>query len=281
MATHTFTSVKPPAIGTDDALSKRHWRIGSLAIAEFRQLVRNKTLLVFALVLPIFIPVGLLAMSREDGELSAVAVASALEIFVMYSLVFVVFYTLVSMVTTRRDERVLKRLRTGESSDLEIVISMSTPGAVLFSILTVLVVSSAFILGGPAPQTVVPLLVAFLLGMVIFIALAFATSTFTKNAEATQITSLPVVTIAALGMTNVRTMFPEGAVLEISSYTPMAAIADILHWSWAGVLPTGTEEAFGFTEVLAETIQPAAVLLGWAVLSIAIAAAYFRWDPRS
>ena len=45
------------------------------------------------------------------------------------ALLFPGYYNLLSMFVTRRDELVLKRLRTGEVRDLELVTSMALPGA--------------------------------------------------------------------------------------------------------------------------------------------------------
>lgn len=286
MSTQTPESaVRPPEVTPASAAPGRPHRIRSMAVAEFKQFLRNKTLLVMAIVLPVGLPVGLLVMtmqsSDEAGDALGVTVASTMEIFFMFTFVFAAFYTLVSMITTRRDERVLKRFRTGESSDREIVIALSSPAVVLILVLTVLVTGIMLALSRTLPVSPIPLLIALAGGSVVFIALAFMTSAFTKNAEATQITSLPVVTIAAVGMTNIRSMLPEGTVYEVVSYSPMAAIADLTHLGWVGQPPYGYygEPASGM-EVLTESIEPSLILLGWIVVSIGIAVAYFRWDPR-
>lgn len=287
MSTQTApeAAVRPPQVEPGTAPPKKPRRIRSMAAAEFKQFLRNKTLLVMAILLPIGLPVGLLVMtleSAEDGDELGVTVASTMEIFFMFTFVFAAFYTLVSMISTRRDERVLKRFRTGESSDREIVIALSSPAVVLILVLTVLVTGIMLGLTGTLPISPVPLLIALVGGTVVFIALAFMTSAFTKNAEATQITSLPVVTIAAVGMTNIRSMLPEGTVHEVVSYSPMAAVADLTHLGWAGQPPYGDhgDPATGM-EVLTESIEPTLILLGWIVVSIGVAVAYFRWDPRN
>ena len=236
-----------------------------------------------ALALPIAIPVGMLGLSRQGGRLLAVSVASTLEIFLMYSLVFVVFYTLVSMATTRRDEGVLKRLRTGEASDREIVFAMCVPALALVATLSLLVVTLVLLLGGPPPVFLPPILVAFVGGTVVFVALAFATSACTKNAEATQITSLPVVTLAAVGMTNIRGILPEGPISTVVSVTPMAAVADLIHWGWAGApaslgVNAATTDA---VEIIGHSIQPTVILLAWSLVTVLLARTYFRWDART
>jgi ABC-2 type transport system permease protein len=61
-------------------------------------------------------------LSQETTSTSKVdAAATAMEYFLLFALMFVQFYTVLSMVTTRRDEGVLKRLRTGEARDAEIL----------------------------------------------------------------------------------------------------------------------------------------------------------------
>ena len=44
---------------------------------------------------------------------------------------FPVYYNVLSQFVTRRDELVLKRLRTGETSDAELLASIALPGAAL------------------------------------------------------------------------------------------------------------------------------------------------------
>ena len=70
----------------------------------------------------------------------------------MMTAVFPVYYNLLSQLVTRRDELVLKRLRTGESTDAEIVVSLALPGVVVALVTAALAVPVALALGQPAPR---------------------------------------------------------------------------------------------------------------------------------
>ena len=79
--------------------------------------MRNRLTLVYAVVMPL-LPLGLLFVGeRRRGRRQH---APSSPTFVM-ALMFPVYYNLLSMFVSRRDELVLKRLRTGEVRDLELV----------------------------------------------------------------------------------------------------------------------------------------------------------------
>lgn len=88
----------------------------ALSKAEFTLLGRNRVLLFNAIVVPlIFLVVG-----SRNGGLKDAGVSIALESFALFLLVFLVYYNLLSVYATRRDELILKRLRTGESTGLHL-----------------------------------------------------------------------------------------------------------------------------------------------------------------
>lgn len=254
-------------------------RFSSLARAEWLQFRRNKTLLVMATVFPLGIP--LLLFFIGDGN--AMQAANSFDMFVFYTLTFVQFYTVLSMATTRRDERVLKRLRTGEARDLEILAAICAPGAILAIAFSIVIVPLMMVLGAPMPVNLVLIIVAVLLGLALFSALALVTSAFTKNAEAAQITSFPVLAIAILGLGTFRPMLGEGIVRDIVSFTPYAAISDLVGLGWAGAtfedLLAGAAP-LGFTEVFTEAGQPLLVLVVWTIIALYGAKATMRWDSH-
>ena len=158
----------------------------TLARAEFTLLVRNRVLLFNALVMPLLFPVAFLFIGREDGSLPDATVSSALEVFALFLLVFLVYYNLLSAYATRRDELVLKRLRTGEATDNEILLGPAIPSFALTTVLTIVVAAFVIALGGSLPVNPLLLVAALGGGAAMFAALALITSTFTRNAEAAQ-----------------------------------------------------------------------------------------------
>ncbi len=260
-------------------------RFMALARAETLQFVRNKTLLINAAVVPIAFALVMYFVQSGNDEASKVdAAATAMEYFLLFALMFVQYYTVLSMVTTRRDEGVLKRLRTGESRDVEILSASSFPGAVLTIVFTVVIAVLLMVLGAPGPVNVVPIIVAVLLGLAVVSGLALVTSGFTKNAEAAQITSLPVMVLLFASMGLFRQLYPE-AVTEIVDRTPFALIFDLAQYGWAGNTMMDRISADGAAplssgEVLAETWQMMLILVVWAVVCLWAGAKYVRWDVR-
>ncbi|MGO1804165.1 MAG: ABC transporter permease [Candidatus Corynebacterium faecigallinarum] len=260
-------------------------RFMALARAETLQFVRNKTLLINAAVVPIAFALVMYFVQSGNDEASKVdAAATAMEYFLLFALMSVQYYTVLSMVTTRRDEGVLKRLRTGESRDVEILSASSFPGAVLTIVFTVVIAVLLMVLGAPGPVNVVPIIVAVLLGLAVVSGLALVTSGFTKNAEAAQITSLPVIVLLFASMGLFRQLYPE-AVTEIVDRTPFALIFDLAQYGWAGNTMMDRISADGAAplssgEVLAETWQMMLILVVWAVVCLWAGAKYVRWDVR-
>lgn len=260
-------------------------RFMALARAETLQFVRNKTLLINAAVVPIAFALVMYFVQSGNDEASKVdAAATAMEYFLLFALMSVQYYTVLSMVTTRRDEGVLKRLRTGESRDVEILSASSFPGAVLTIVFTVVIAVLLMVLGAPGPVNVVPIIVAVLLGLAVVSGLALVTSGFTKNAEAAQITSLPVMVLLFASMGLFRQLYPE-AVTEVVDRTPFALIFDLAQYGWAGNTMMDRISADGAAplssgEVLAETWQMMLILVVWAVVCLWAGAKYVRWDVR-
>ncbi|OZD71347.1 ABC transporter permease [Rhodococcus sp. 05-340-1] len=252
----------------------------ALSRAEFTLLGRNRVLLFNAIVMPLIVPIALLIVgSRGDAGLQDAGVASALEIFALFLLVLLVFYNMLSVYATRRDELVLKRLRTGESSDLQILMGPAIPSLVLTVALGLIVGAVVVAFGGPVPINVLLVAVALLGGAALFAALALITSAFTRNAEAAQITSLPVILIAMVGSSALRGVLPD-SFSRVIELTPMAAVSDLLNLGWFGTTTPG-DASIGFAATFTEAGMPLLVMLAWIVGSLLIARTHFRWEPRS
>lgn len=102
-------------------------RVLGLARANTLLLVRNRMTLLYALVFPLLPLLMVLLGSGDAADGGPVAITSALTI----AFLFPIFYNVLSMVVTRRDELVLKRLRTGEALDIEIIAALALPGVVI------------------------------------------------------------------------------------------------------------------------------------------------------
>ncbi|MFH5210076.1 ABC transporter permease [Antrihabitans sp. NCIMB 15449] len=253
----------------------------ALSTAEYRQFRRNKTLVIMGTVFPVALPLVSFFLARNNLGSTAEVATTGLEMFALMAFLFVQYYSVLSMITTRRGEGVLKRLRTGEASDWQIQTAPAVPGAILTVAGAAIVGGVIYGAGAPAPVNPVALVIALLGGIVLFSLLGLATSAVTKNAEAAQITSMPVMMIAFVGLTSIRNVLPDrlGAVVD---WTPFAALSDLISLGAAGLPATATDSAaaLDFTGTFAEMAQPLATLGLWTVLALAIVATSFRWDDR-
>ena len=257
-------------------------RYRSLAMAEIRQYLRNKTLLFMAVVFPI--GVGLLMQFMSGDEQPAntqVRTAISMEVFFLITLMFVQFYSVLSMTTARRDERVLKRLRTGEARSAEIIAALATPGAIMSLLLTALMSGILIFYTGDIPRTGILLLLAIVLGIVISTGLALLTSSITANAEAAQMTSLPVMVLAMLSQSPLRSTMPD-QIQDPLARTPFALLGDLTFIEWTGqpltsdAAPTDGE----LTTTLATAMNPLALMLVWSVALMWAAFRYMKWETN-
>lgn len=264
----TATTTGTPSTGTTSAPGAAT-RVLGLARANLTLLLRNKLTAGYALVLPL-LPLALLLADRGNEGLVSSGVSSAL----LMAFLFPVFYNLLSATVTRRDELVLKRMRTGETSDLELLVSLALPGAAIALLMTALAVPVAMALGAPAPTNPVLYAVLLVLGVVMFTAFAFWTAAWTRNAEAAQMTSFPVILLAILG--SFAGLLPDRAA-RLVELTPGAAIESLVGIGWLGL---DDDRALSFGETWAAAGEPVLVMVAWAVLALVLAQRSMRWEPR-
>lgn len=252
-------------------------RTAGLARFNWKLMVRNRTTMLYAFAMPL-VPLGLLFASggaEPDPAAGAATISTAL----FMALLFPGYYNILSMFVSRRDEMVLKRLRTGEIRDLELLVSMALPGAVITLAVAALTVPIAAASGLDLPLNPLLLLVAVLLSILTFAAFAVWTAAWTKTAESAQLTSGPVILIALAGLV--------GAGLPQDwqrwfDLLPGAAVLDLTRIAWFG--QQGADGAAGelsFLDTWTHAGQPVAVLIGWTVLAVVLAARSLRWEPRS
>jgi ABC-2 type transport system permease protein len=114
--------------------------------------------------------------------------------------------------------------------------------------------------------------------LLLFMALACWTAAWTRNAEAAQLTSMPIIVLVVLGQ--VATAFPED-VRRWTNLTPGAAVADLMRVSWFGGVTGTTEPRLVLSNTWAAAGGALLVLTAWAVLATVVARRSMRWEPRS
>ncbi|WP_110180403.1 ABC transporter permease [Nocardioides solisilvae] len=244
-----------------------------LARINWTLMVRNRTTMLYAFLVPL-LPLALLfAVGDPEPTSGTAGLGSAL----LMALLFPGYYNLLSMFVTRRDELVLKRLRTGEVRDVELVASMALPGLSLVLAVLVLMVPIAAAAGFDLPANPVLLLLGTLLAAVTFAALALWTAAWTRTAEAAQLTSGPVMIVALAGFA---TPAVPDAVARWLELLPGAAVNELVRAGWFGLERGSDEATVGFWQTWLEAAPALGVLVAWTALALWLATRSLRWEPR-
>jgi ABC-2 type transport system permease protein len=232
-------------------------RVLTLARAEARILVRNKLVAATGLLLPLAI--GLfMASSGEDGAWGDIV---AMQLVLM--LLFCVYATATTSLAARKRQLVLKRLRSGELNDAEILVGLLAPLFVLALAQSVILVACTVAFGAPFPGRPWLLVPALVLGSAMSAALALATAAFTASAELAQITVTPFFFAAIAGATWV---ISDDGLNALKVLAPGGALAALARGAWEG----------GGMPLLA-----CVALLAWTAVGALVARLYFRWEPRT
>ncbi|MFJ8466276.1 ABC transporter permease [Streptomyces swartbergensis] len=263
----TSTTPRPaPAVTTP--LS----RMTALARAEMTLLGRTKGALVAALFAPLVLPVSTSQLSKEM-DLSEVGLSTGtlvLPASVGFSLLFAVYSVLVGAIVVRREELVLKRLRTGELRDVEILAGSALP-AVLTGLVQclVLAVGCSVLLDLPAPPAPHLAVAGLLLGLVMCAALAAATASFTRTGESAQVTPMPLMIVSMMGsgMLFPLELLPD-RVASVCELLPLTPVVTLVRGGWTGDLS------------VSEALGAVATAVVWIVIAVFAVRRWFRWESR-
>ncbi|MFF5898380.1 ABC transporter permease [Streptomyces argenteolus] len=247
-------------------------RLTALGRAELTLLVRNRTAVFVALLMPLLMIVAMKS-SLEQVDLGGTGLSVgglALTGGLGIVLLQVVYMNLVASYVARREELVLKRLRTGEVSDREILTGTALPSVLLAfaqCALMVAVGGLAFDLG--APERPELLLGGLVLGAVLMSALAAATSALTRSVQTAQLTTLPLFMVSLLGsgLFLPLEIFPDLAA-SLCELLPLTGVMTLVRAGWLG--PGAGDDVLG----------AALTALAWTVLAVFAVQRWFRWDPR-
>lgn len=237
-------------------------RVVGITRTEVLLLIRNRVMLFNALIVAPLMVLAILTLMDVP-----LAPADVIMMTAMWATMFVVYLNLTAIFVSRREDRVFARMETGEASKWEALVAASIPSSAIM----IVQLAGAGVLGGylfSGTYLAEPVLapIGMLLTIIIFVALAAATTAITKTVEAAQLTTMPVLIAIVLtsGITLPLGFLPE-IVQQIAAATPLNALAAL-------VMP-GFERADIF-------LGPIEVLVIWALLSIGLARRYATFAPR-
>ncbi|MGW2847883.1 ABC transporter permease [Streptomyces sp. NPDC001108] len=247
-------------------------RLAALGRAEAALLARNRTAILVSLLMPAAVVLAMKSAMKEsvlDGTGLSVA-GAALTGGIGIVLLQAVYMNLVSAYVARREDLVLKRLRTGEVTDREILVGTALPSAALALAQTaVIVAAGTAFFGLAAPRRPELLLAGLLLGVVLLAALAALTSAVTRTVQTSQLTTLPLFFISMMGsgLFVPLDVLPDrmAAVCEL---LPLTGAMTLVRTGWLG----GADGS--------EALMAAGTGLAWTVIAVFAVRHRFRWEPR-
>ncbi|MFD7916379.1 ABC transporter permease [Streptomyces sp. NPDC059752] len=244
-------------------------RITALGRSELTLLVRNRATLGVALLMPLLM-VFILRSSLSGVEGAEAIGEATLTGGIGMVLLLVVYMNLVSAYVARREELVLKRLRTGEARDLEILAGTALPAACLaLGQTAVLAVAGAVALDVRMPQNPLLLVAAVLAGVLLLAALSAVTSSFTRTVETAGLTTLPLflATVVGSGLFAPTDSLPDLAA-SLCELLPLSGVMTLVRAGWSGGAEGGDLLGAGLST------------LAWIVISVFAVQRWFRWEPR-
>ncbi|WP_329300530.1 ABC transporter permease [Streptomyces sp. NBC_00659] len=258
--------------GTGTAGTTAAGRIRALARAELTLLGRTRATLAAALFVPLIMPFTLRStldtMRLKDAGLTVGSVL--LPSSIGFVLLFAVYGSLASVYTARREELVLKRLRTGELRDLEILAGAALPSvAIGIAQCLVLTVACRAAFGVGMPEKPQLVLLGLLSAFVTWPALAAVTASFSRSVEGAQVAATPLtlLSLAGSGTFIPLELLPDG-MARFCELLPLTPVITLIRGGWTGHLSAH------------DTLGALATAVAWTLIAVFAVRRWFRWEPR-
>ncbi|MER6534800.1 ABC transporter permease [Streptomyces sp. 900105755] len=245
-------------------------RLRALSRAELLLFGRNRGAVLTALLMPLVLPVSVRPAIDQAGPKGIGLGTLTLTAAIGFSFLFAVYSSLVGAFVARREELVLKRLRTGELSDAEILTGTALPVLCLgLAQSLLLAVGCTALLDAGAPRAPYLTLLGLVLGLLLSAALAALTAAFTRTTESAQITAAPLVLVSMMGsgIAVPADVLPH-RLASVCELLPLSPAVRLVRAGWTGEL--SAYEALGAV----------ATALAWTVVAVFAVRRWFRWEPR-
>lgn len=246
-------------------------KIMALIAAETRLLVRNRTVAVSAIVLPL--AMGLFFMWNFSSTGVPLLLVVAVAVQLTFVIAMAVYTTAPLILVARRHSGVFKRMRTSGISDAGLLTATIAPGVLIGLLQLLLFIPLNALIAGPMAVDPLPLVLAGLGGLALAVAAALATAVITINPERAQITTLPLAFVI-VGAAAAIVAVPSDGWWQALIAVPGAAMGQLVEFAL-----TGGAWSAGLGGLPAVLPALAAVVL-WPVVFGLVARRTFRWDNR-
>jgi ABC-2 type transport system permease protein len=235
-----------------------------IARSELVQIFRNRSVLITNLAFPAA-AAAFFIYSRDmfegDGGLGYVG---AMLVFTVGA--FSLYATIVTTLAARRQTLFLKRLRSTAVGDPAILIGSVLP-VVVIAVLQVAVILGVFAAVSGRPADVVLLGTAVLAAFLMLLALGVATAGVTGSPEQAQVTTLPL-SLGTIALASWIGVAGTESLSWLKRLLPGGSATELVIDAWNGGVP------------VADSLLLLLPTFGWVVVSVALAARFFRWEPR-
>ncbi|MFD5818824.1 ABC transporter permease [Streptomyces sp. NPDC127038] len=258
--------------GAGTARTTAAGRTRALARAELTLLGRTRATLAAALFVPLVMPLTLRsAVTSMNLKGTGLTVGSVLlPSSFGFALLFAVYGSLTSVYTARREELVLKRLRTGELRDLEILAGAALPSvAIGLAQCLILTVAYHATLGVGMPARPELVLLGLLSAFVTWPALAAVTSSLSRSVEGAQVAATPLTLVSLVGSGALipLELLPDG-MAPFCELLPLTPVITLVRGGWTGHLSAH------------DTAGALVTAVAWTVIAVFAVRRWFRWEPR-
>jgi ABC-2 type transport system permease protein len=227
--------------------------------------------------------IGLLAICLKRGAEEGPGMPGAFRLSgtIIIIGVFMVHHHLAIVYATRRQDLVLKRLRSATPSEATILIGTGSGAVIVYLAQALgLFLFGLFVLDQPLPTNPLVLVMGVLLGATVMAAFAALMSAITRSAEAAMLTTLPTMGLflATPGVLVDFGTFPAQVEEMMWWASPLGPLPELLRVSWTGVAADG--ERLGFLGTLTDSLPGLLVLVAWIAVMAFVLKRLFRWEPR-
>jgi ABC-2 type transport system permease protein len=230
----------------------------AIARSEFVMLIRNRTVLISSVLLPLAFGAYFVFSGSQSGSAGYAAACVVVGLAAMGT-----YAVATTTLSARRQTHFLKRLRSSAVSDTSILLGVTVPVVVLNCVQTIVILLALGFATGQPLLHPWALVLAVVLSQIMFAAFALATAGVTGSPESAQYTCLPLllgsIVVAAWALMSQN---------ELARWLPGGGLAVLAEASWSS--PT----IGSFVWLVGPTLL-------WAAGAVAIAKLLFRWDSRS